>query len=357
MRLSSGARHYNVAGAGRMAQLPIPRNRPGVRTRLPMATTPGENAVTDFPADRIGRLTLGTAQLGPSYGIANAVGRLDDRAVGRLLDAAWESGISTLDTARSYGDAEERIGSWCRRTGHRPILVSKFPPLDDGGGAGTAVRRHFEASCEALGTARIDGYLAHRSSDILRPGVAATLAGLVDDGRLGAFGVSIYEPEELEDAFSVPGLGLVQAPVNLLDRRLERSGWLRRCVERGIFVFARSVFLQGLFFLPPDDLPPFLAPARTALSRLAGVAAEAGCDIATLALAAVRDTPGIGSVVIGVDSVPQLAANLAGMRTPALSADVLSALRDLGRGLPRSVIDPRRWPARPDAGRPGRPEV
>ena len=55
-------------------------------------------------------LSLGTAQLGLKYGIANRVGMLSTRQAFEILDAAWRNDIHALDTAPSYGKSEERIG-------------------------------------------------------------------------------------------------------------------------------------------------------------------------------------------------------------------------------------------------------
>ena len=38
--------------------------------------------------------------------------------------------------------------------------------------------------------------------------------------------------------------------MNIIDRRLELSGWLERLSDEGVEVHARSVFLQGLLLMP-----------------------------------------------------------------------------------------------------------
>ncbi len=53
-------------------------------------------------------LMLGTVQLGMNYEIANRVGRPTDEQARELFRAALDGGIEHLDTARAYGDAEER---------------------------------------------------------------------------------------------------------------------------------------------------------------------------------------------------------------------------------------------------------
>ena len=57
-------------------------------------------------------MTIGTVQLGMNYGIANDAGQPDEAKSFAMLRAAFENGITSLDTAAAYGNSEEVIGSW-----------------------------------------------------------------------------------------------------------------------------------------------------------------------------------------------------------------------------------------------------
>ncbi len=299
-----------------------------------------------FPLDRLSRLTLGTVQAGIPYGIANRRGKPSEAAVREIFDAAWSCGITCFDTARAYGDAEERIGRWRVETGRDPILVSKLSLVAEGEGMApeAALLRAFGKSCEALGVQCLDGLLAHRAEDLLRPGVAGALNRLRAEGRIKAFGVSVYGAGEIDRVLKVPGIGLIQAPVNAFDRAIVDSGALGRCRKAGVAVFARSVFLQGLFFLDPETLPPHLLPARAALAGLRDLAAEAGCTVAGLALAAVKSLEGVSSVIIGVDSPAQLRENVDARALPDPDDELLDRVGRLGRDLPAAVTNPSLWP-------------
>ena len=58
----------------------------------------------------ISELSLGTVQLGVSYGINNQSGKPDRTQAFGILDTALTNGISALDTAAAYGDSEQVIG-------------------------------------------------------------------------------------------------------------------------------------------------------------------------------------------------------------------------------------------------------
>ena len=64
---------------------------------------------------------LGCLSFGGTFGPTTDA---DSQAV---LDAAWDQGITLFDTANIYGAgrSETQIGTWMRRTGHRPVLATK----------------------------------------------------------------------------------------------------------------------------------------------------------------------------------------------------------------------------------------
>lgn len=295
--------------------------------------------------NHLNSLTLGTVQLGLAYGLANRTGLPDDTQARAVLDAAWAGGIRWLDTAHAYGLSEARIGTWIRAKGHCPGIVSKLPPMPEGTtDPGSFTRQATSETLAALGSERIAGYLAHRIDDLMRPEVAGELVSLQGEGRIGAFGASVYSPADAERALTVRGVSMLQLPLNLLDCRATTSGILDRCAEGRIKVFARSVFLQGALLLDPDALPPHLLPAAGALRRLRGFARELGRGIAELAMVAVRDTPGVASLVVGMESVEQVEANIALIQAPPLSADERREAFALVGALPETVINPGRWP-------------
>ncbi|MFZ0694771.1 MAG: aldo/keto reductase, partial [Alphaproteobacteria bacterium] len=74
------------------------------------------------------QITLGSAQLGMAYGVANTLGQPTEAEAFRILDRAVELGINTIDTARTYGTAEQWIGKWlASRKPSGVRIVTKVP--------------------------------------------------------------------------------------------------------------------------------------------------------------------------------------------------------------------------------------
>jgi aryl-alcohol dehydrogenase-like predicted oxidoreductase len=146
-----------------------------------------------------------------------------------LLDAAWEAGISTYDTADAYGGgrSESYLGSWLRSRGpevrDRIVVTTKtFNPMSEGADSGLAparIRRQLAMSLERLGLDAVDLYLPHAMDDATP--LAETIEAfeqLVAEGAIRAYGGSNVDAAWLEEALRHGNPGWVQNSYSLLDR-------------------------------------------------------------------------------------------------------------------------------------------
>lgn len=279
------------------------------------------------------------------YGVANPPAPVSAREVDKILDLAWDAGVQCVDTAPAYGAAERRLGEWMQKRQRRLTVVSKMPSLELIGRAvgKDDITRFADKSRKDLGIDRIDGYLAHHAGDLQQPGILQAMLSLQQSGRIGAFGASVYTVDEAEAALRIEGLRLLQVPVNLIDHRIVNSGLLSRCRDAGVIVFARSVFLQGAFFMNPANMPSSLSSLSQAVAEIGNLAKKSGCGIAALAFAFVRDTPGVTSSVMGVYDLLQLQELLACRAAAPLTAEIVAAIGTLAIAVPDAAIDPRNW--------------
>jgi aryl-alcohol dehydrogenase-like predicted oxidoreductase len=163
----------------------------------------------------IGRIGLGTAPLAFS-------GRSVDDGVDVTL-AALESGVRLIDTALAYtrpgikSFAEAVVATALRQwRGERPIVATKGGHWRDGDdfpvdGRPSTLRRHCEISLRTLGVERIDLYQLHH----VDPGVplaesVGALAGLRDEGKVAAIGLSNVTIAQLQEARTVTSIATVQ---------------------------------------------------------------------------------------------------------------------------------------------------
>jgi aryl-alcohol dehydrogenase-like predicted oxidoreductase len=279
------------------------------------------------------KIGLGSAQFGLDYGVSNSDGRTPADEVSGILALAREAGVRVLDTAAAYGDAESALGG-AGLAGFR--VVTKLP-------AGTRaknVEHALRTSLARLGLEACYGLLLHDADDLVAADGAAIVAALErvrDVGLVSKIGVSAYSADQLAVTLTEMTPDLVQVPVNAMDQRLLKDGSLARLKELGIEVHARSVFLQGLLLMEPDELPAALATAREPLVRFRQLAAKNAWTPVRAALGFVTGLAEVDKVICGVNDRAQLRELLSSSDPlPAEPFNAL-ALED------RDIIDPTRW--------------
>ena len=202
------------------------------------------------------RIALGTVQFGLHYGVANHTGQPSLDEVQAILTTAQEKGIGMLDTAIAYGASEQILG----QLGIRDFeVVSKLPALPIGcDDVLSWVRAQVADSLHRLRLPQLRGILLHQPEQLMGPfgsELYDALQSLKDLGLVAKIGISIYRPDELDTLLKSMSFDLVQAPFNLLDRRLITTGWLDRLRGMGVEIHVRSVFLQGLLLMPAGHRP------------------------------------------------------------------------------------------------------
>ncbi len=267
-----------------------------------------------------------------------------------LLDAAFEAGITTFDTADAYGGgrSESYIGSWLRaqrpEVRDRVVLTTKtFNPMSDGADHGLSparIRRQLETSLERLGVDSVPLYLSH-AMDPETP-VAETLgafAELAEEGKIQAYGGSNVDSAWLEEALRHGKPDWAQNPYSLLERDDETEA-LQLCADNGLgytpFSPLAGGWLTGKY--RRDEAPPagsrmtmrpepyrHLQQDRVydALEKFEAHARERGTTPAALAVAWLLAQPHVTAVVIGPRRPDQLRPAL-----EALTLDLSPPERD-----------------------------
>ncbi|WP_128253443.1 aldo/keto reductase [Falsirhodobacter deserti] len=252
---------------------------------------------------------LGTAQVGEiglgAMSFGGMFGATDEATSLRALDAAHDAGITLIDTANIYGlgISEKVIGKWGRKDivlATKCGIVSGPPRSVDN--SEPYIRACLEESLRRLQRDHVDLYYIHRRD----PGVpidelAGTMSRLIEEGRIGGWGLSEVSPATVRQAHALCPLTAVQNEYSLWTR-LPELGLLRTCNELGIAFVAFSPLGRGMFgnrpirredFRSGDDFrhtnPRFVEPNLSA--NLAAVAPfrdfcrQRGWNVAATALA------------------------------------------------------------------------
>ena len=202
------------------------------------------------------KLALGTVQFGLPYGIANQGGQVSREEANTIISFARSVGIDSLDTAIDYGTSETLLGN-LGVDDYR--IITKLPGMNESKKEiHSQIREHILRSLRNLKIQKLYGLLLHRPDELLSP-IASdlwkTLNYLKEEGLVKKIGYSIYCPSQLDAIYETYPADLVQAPFNIVDRRISTSGWLEKLSSDGVEVHVRSVFLQGLLLMSSSKRP------------------------------------------------------------------------------------------------------
>lgn len=189
------------------------------------------------------------------------IDRGDRKGAIAALRRGVDLGMTHIDTAEMYGEAEPVIADAIAGRRDEVFLVSKVLPSN-------ASRRGTITACERslkrLKTDRLDCYLLHwRGSYPLAETVAA-FEELVSAGKIRLWGVSNFDTGDLEEMLKVAGSGRIacnQVLYHLRERAIEHAviPW---CTRHGVAVVAYSPFGH-------DDFPQSDSKAGKALQAIA----------------------------------------------------------------------------------------
>ena len=218
-------------------------------------------------------LGLGTWRMGESA--RQRAGELD------ALRYGLDLGYPMIDTAEMYGDggAEEIVGEAIAGRGVRPFIVSKVYP-HNASRAGTIAA--CERSLKRMRIDRIDLYLLHWRGGARIEETFEAFHRLRTAGKIGDFGVSNFDLDDMEDAARLDrGLNAGNQVLYCLSRRgpeFDLLPWMR---ERSIPLMAYSPLDQGGLL------------RKAALKKIAG---DIGCTPAQLAIAWLLAQPGVVTI-------------------------------------------------------------
>jgi aryl-alcohol dehydrogenase-like predicted oxidoreductase len=295
----------------------------------------------------LGTMTFGTPA--PQYA---AAGGMPQEVLDAVALRAFNAGINFIDTANVYsgGETEEMVGHMLKKhhvPRHNVVISTKAEHAtgegpNDGGASRHHITHQVKESLRRLGTDYIDLYQMH-GWDPVTP-VEETLRALDDmvrQGHVRYIGVSNWAAWQtmqalgVSDRLNLTRIQSYQGYYSMVGRDIEREVLpMLRSESLGLMVYSPLAggYLTGKYrsgrsegrratiqFPPVDD-----ALGQNILSAMDAVAAEHGTSMESVAIAWLRQQPGVTSVILGVKSVEQLDANLAGAKLELTSADLAS---------------------------------
>lgn len=278
-----------------------------------------------------------------------------------LMDAAWDAGITTFDTADAYGggSSEMFIGEWLATKAaavrDRIVIATKtYNPMDDGADHGLSaarIARQIDASLARLGVERVAMYLAHAfDTEVPLEETQSAFDELIRVGKIRAAGASNFTDVQLGEALDSSARNAqrryewVQNSFSLLDRG-DAASVLMRCEAEGLgytpFSPLAGGWLTGKYRrgqAPPAGSRMTLRPEpyeayRTdtvfdALEGLEALAGEHGTTMTVLALSWALAQPGLTAIVIGPGRLDHLQPAILATESP-LTPELANQISEL----------------------------
>lgn len=292
-------------------------------------------------------MILGTVQLGLAYGINNKTGKPEREQGCKILDIAYENGIRMLDTGPMYGNSEEVIGRYQRETGKFFLVNTKLPDVipDEKNLTGSFIERTLQNSMDRLYLDRIHCYYLHQYAQCKNHKIMELLMKAREKKYFEKIGVSIYHPHEmLFICESLKGIvDVIQIPYNIFSVSFWEEA-LKKAEAAGIIVYARSLFLQGMVFLPPKCDFSKKIGAEKYILYVQELAKRRKQKIEQTCYDAVAETPALTDVILGVETAEQLLCNLDLEKNhKSFSGEEWKAVLKYMQDIPPDILNPITW--------------
>ncbi|KUJ10883.1 putative aldo-keto reductase [Mollisia scopiformis] len=255
---------------------------------------------------------LGFGLMNLSHLVYGAVPSDEERF--KILDYAVEHGATFWDTSDLYGDGEELLGKWFKRTGKRDqiFLANKFGFVKGSktlavNTSGAYCKEACAESLKQLGIESIDLYYVHNANpETPIEEAMRALSELKADGKIKYIGLSAITSATLRRAYKIAPVTAVQPEYSPFTREIEGpagTNLLDTCRDLGIAVVCAAPLGRGLLTTTfskgeavgdssdarPKRMPRFLESNRehnlNIVTHFKALADKKGCTISQLALA------------------------------------------------------------------------
>ena len=262
---------------------------------------------------KVPAVCFGTWPLGGAYG-----GFEEGTAIA-TVHAAMDAGLTFIDTAEGYMNAEAIIGKAIKGRRGELFIATKVSGYDH---SEENIRRALSNSLRKIGTDHIDLYQLHHATERPIEDTIADLLKIKDEGKIKYIGVSNFSSDQIREAARSGEIHSGQPRYNMLFREAE-DDLLPAYAENGIGVMAHSVLAKGLLggrykpgatFSPEDERyswPAFKGESfkktYEITKRLQAWAVDRGRDIVQLAIAWPISNPAVYTSIVGARKPEDLA--------------------------------------------------
>ena len=203
------------------------------------------------------------------------------------------------------------------------------------------MQNNVESSLSKLKVRNLYGLLIHHTKDLsgtFGKKLVKSIKKIKSNGLVKKIGISSYDTSEIETALEIFDLDIVQAPLNVIDRRLEISGVLSKLKKLNVEVHTRSTFLQGLLLLPQKKFQLSLIDGQKIWDYWFSKLKENNLNPIEACLSYPMSLADVDRIVIGVNDLDQLKIIIKLAKSKIVNQDFPSMISN-----DNLLINPSKW--------------
>lgn len=280
------------------------------------------------------KLCIGSVQFGTKYGLINTK-KISYYQISKILKKAYRNKINYIDTAKSYGDSEIKISKYLKdNSKEKWNIITKINRKQN-------LLDEFYKSKKLFGE-NLFCILAHNSNIFESKKFQQDFLILKKKEVKLKVGVSVYTEKEVLKVIKCKNKpNIVQVPINILDTRLYKSGLFKLLKKLKIKVYARSIFLQGLFFLKDHLIFKKFPDLDLPIKNLRDIAKKNKLNLSELSMKWVYSLSEVNKVIVGINDSRQLNTNLSSLKKKLFKKTINNALK-INYTNPK-VLNPQNW--------------
>jgi len=283
------------------------------------------------------KLGLGTVNFGMKYGLDQ---ELSQSEINDILNLANQNGIKLLDTARDYGQSEEKIRQFCEKRISNFYISTKISKIKPEQNLKQSIEDSLTKSLKALCKNSIDIFSLHQSDSFIleNPNFWMIIDDLKNKNRIKKFGISVYDIDDVTQLSKIilQQIDVIQIPLNFIDRRFESILDLIR--NSGIQIIVRSIYLRGILAQELSEIKDY--QIRSYCNELFQKNPHLKqYSLKEIAFNYAYFNSKVDNIIIGVSSINDLLEALKFSESEAIEFSNIIWPKEL----PRDVYDPRKW--------------
>jgi spore coat polysaccharide biosynthesis protein SpsF len=300
-------------------------------------------STAEFVKSSFERIVLGTANLGMSYGVANQSGEQDLSNFRDIIKLSKKNGISMIDTAYGYGNAEYKLGLLSDDIDEHFEIYSKVNSHSKSSlTKSQEIESQVHESLGRLNQNSIYCYYLHDPEDMYVNEVLDKLIELKSNGLFEKIGVSVYTKQHAMDALEIGQVDVIQVKYNLLDRELEEIGFFERAESLNKEIMIRSVFLQGVL-INQKVINDKFATLNQTISEIDMISRDYSLTRMDLALFYVLSNKHIKGIILGFDNLEQFEEIISSIKRIKPNDSLLDKLKSLKLDFDKKILNPTNW--------------